>query len=978
MNADHRCLADVLEVDLNSAQRRAALDPSHTLLCLACAGSGKSRTLAYRIARLVSEGVDPGSIVAITFTEKAAESIKQRVSGALARAGQDPRVITAMYIGTIHAFCLEILKKIDAKYNQFDVLDPNRLRLLLMNHYGTLRLGQLQNLYRTKYFQTINEVANALYVTNGEMVDVSCVSQGSPPLGRTLQELRQVMDREQFVDFSSMPRLVVEALGKQESKAQKAVEHVRHLMIDEYQDVEPSLEALIEILGARAETLFCVGDDDQAIYAWKGADVNNILCFNQKHPNASRHTLSVNYRSTEPIVTAADRFVHAELGAQLYPKAPEANHNPSPRDFRVLWFENRQDEAEWIAHRIRHLLGTKFVEANGTERGLSPGDFAILMRSADKPEGQSGTQRHTAFTDALTNVGVEFNLQSAGSIFSRPHARVIQETLELLRHDTPDRDQVRAHLEADVWPVFPEAKFGRVVEVLSRWGRNIHRPSSGSRVRLYPQQFLHEILHAFEIKRSLLPPQAMRDLGVLSQVLQDVESVYLSIDSAGRYRSVLNFVNNLVGAGYDSGIREIASRPDEVTVSTVHKMKGLEFPVVFVADVEQGRFPTNRSSYRGWLPSECIQAAVDRGAHHGTREGEIRLFYTAITRAERYLYVTGCEQLPGGRKRWRESDFSRRLLHPEISDDSVGLPDGLEPAQAVARIEEPVVPTSFTEIRQYLCCPQQYRFSRLYGFSPPIKEMFGFGRTVHTAVSALHLQFDSGAPSPDEARDLAQSVFHLKHVAPSRDPEVRPGPYERAKERSGQILSDYVDSFELDFGQRRQVEMRFEVPVEQAVITGSIDLLLREDERGQVLDARVIDFKAIDGGANPSEDPTLHWTELSLQVQLYAHAAHEVVNEHARTGHVHLLKGNSRIDVPVEPEALEAALGNVKWAVDRVLDDDFPMRPHTTKCEACDFRLLCPALAEPFKVDTRPPPIHVPNRAPRLARAFSEFQQEKT
>ena len=174
-------LAEVLEAELNVEQRLAALDPADKLLCLACAGSGKSRTLAYRIARLVSDGADVAGIVAITFTEKAAESIKQRVAGALARSGHDPRAITAMYIGTIHSFCFEILKQMDAKYNQFDVLDPNRLRLLLMNHYGMLGLQQLRNLHNKRYFQTIDEVASALYVLNGEMIDLDCVMRGSPP-----------------------------------------------------------------------------------------------------------------------------------------------------------------------------------------------------------------------------------------------------------------------------------------------------------------------------------------------------------------------------------------------------------------------------------------------------------------------------------------------------------------------------------------------------------------------------------------------------------------------------------------------------------------------------------------------------------------------------------------------------------------------------------------------------------------------------
>ena len=120
----------------------------------------------------------------------------------------------------------------------------------------------------------------------------------------------------------------------------------------------------------------------------------------------------------------------------------------------------------------------------------------------------------------------------------------------------------------------------------------------------------------------------------------------------------------------------------------------------------------------------------------------------------------------------------------------------------------------------------------------------------------------------------------------------------------------------------------------RAVISGSIDLLLREDENGNILEARVIDFKPLEGGENPEDNDAVDWTELALQVQLYAMGAREVLGENARTGAVHFLKDNQRIDVPVDDAAVEAAVANVEWAVDRVLDGDLPMRPHPAKCAA--------------------------------------------
>jgi DNA helicase II / ATP-dependent DNA helicase PcrA len=283
------------------------------------------------------------------------------------------------------------------------------------------------------------------------------------------------------------------------------------------------------------------------------------------------------------------------------------------------------------------------------------------------------------------------------------------------------------------------------------------------------------------------------------------------------------------------------------------------------------------------------------------------------------------------------------------------------------------MPTSYSDIRYYLACPRDYRFRKSFGFSPPIPDLFGFGMTVHTAVGKVHEIFTNQPPAPGEAEAVARQIFHLKHVPPSNDPVNRPGAYERARDKAAQVVETYAQSYAGDFTRQRQVEARFEVPIQGSVISGSIDLLLRTDEHGNVLDASVIDFKALEGGEEPAQNVDLEWTELSLQVQLYAKAAREVLGENARTGAVHLLKDNQRVEVPVTDNAVASAVGNVEWAVSRILDRDFPMRPHREKCAACDFRALCPKTPQAFAVGTTPPTLQTPAGA-RMARAFSEFQ----
>ncbi|MDQ3964636.1 MAG: ATP-dependent helicase [Actinomycetota bacterium] len=963
----------ILDRDLTDEQRAAARDETEEVLALACAGSGKSRTLAYRIARLVAPPSEqsPKGIVAFTFTEKAADSIKLRVAQALEAAGLDPTKLGAMYVGTIHSYCQYVLGEMDARYRQFDVLDENRLKLYLISRAKDLGLFDLQKRRKARYFETIKEVADAWKTLNDEVLSIEDVKAQDLPLGEVLETLDARLDQDEFIDFSLMIRLAVEALERRDEGAERAVSELAHLMVDEYQDVNPAQEALVRELYSRSQTLFVVGDDDQAIYGWRGADVGNIIEFERRYPNCAVHTLSRNFRSTEAIVAAADEFAAAELGATRITKSPQAVNPPGPRDFRNLWFETRQEEAEWVAQRISDLLETSYIEQNGAVRGLTPADFAILMRSTRGSE-QDGSARHDAFTRALTARRIPYTLEAGGGVFDREQVSVMRDTFELLRQQSPDRNVAKAHFDAVVSPAFPYANFNAFVRVLADWGRRIHAPIKGPRRRVYPQQLVHDLLHAFGIEESDFDAGVMQDLGIFSRMMQDVEAVYLSIDTTSRFREILNFLQNVAETGYDTSTQDVLRRPDAVTVATVHKVKGLEFPAVFVSDVEARRFPGDKRKYSGWLPTSVLKSALDRGAYQGTREEEARLFYTAVTRAERYLYVTGSRELPGAKKPRQPSPFSQRLLHDEIRSDADEMPAGLEAHERVRRIDETILPTSYSEIRYYLRCPRDYQFRKSFGFSPPITEMFGFGMTVHAAVGKLHETFQNSVPTPGEAEAIARSVFHLKHVPQSSDPENRPGGYEQAKASAARIVGHYAENHSEDFARKRQVEVRFEVPVEQAVISGTIDLLLDEDPDGNILDARVVDFKTMEGGPEPEQNEDLHWTELALQVQLYAKAAREVLGENARTGAVHLLKDGQRVDVPVTDSAVSTAVANVEWAVTRILAGDFPMRPYPEKCVNCDFKALCPQRPEGFKTDEVPSPIAVPT-GEEMARSFSEF-----
>ncbi|HLY69007.1 MAG TPA: PD-(D/E)XK nuclease family protein, partial [Puia sp.] len=268
---------------------------------------------------------------------------------------------------------------------------------------------------------------------------------------------------------------------------------------------------------------------------------------------------------------------------------------------------------------------------------------------------------------------------------------------------------------------------------------------------------------------------------------------------------------------------------------------------------------------------------------------------------------------------------------------------------------------------------KNYQFRKQYGFNPFVPDLYGYGQTIHTSIAKLHQTFKNNPPTKEEAEIITRETFHLKHVPPAKNPNTNPGPYERAIEKAVEVVSKYANDYGNEFSLERQIEVRFEIPANQALITGAIDLLIKEDKTGKITDATVVDFKSLE---KPDDDSVLDWTELSIQVQLYAKAAIDILGQNAKTGAVHLLRSNERINIPIDENSIKAAISNIEWAVDRILNRDFPMRPNKTKCESCDFKLLCSKKIQPFISDYVPLAINLPtsvNPNTSFIKAFSQI-----
>lgn len=945
----------ILHANLTDDQYDAVVDESKHILCLACAGSGKSRTLAYKIAYIISKGEPPESIIAFTFTEKAAESIKRRVAEALRKFDLPENFIGAMFIGTLDAFCQKLLGDINAKYRQYDILDRNGLILFLMSRFHLIGLKHGEG----KYFkENILPIADSWQTMNNENIDLADIEQYDSTLFNRLTKLGEILDRDGYMDFSFAIRLGVQELKKITDKANSYIAKFKYLLVDEYQDINPIQEEFIKTLASHLNMLIVVGDDDQSIYGWRGANVQNILTFSKRYSNVAVHRLLVNFRSTAAIVDGANNFVQRTISLVRLSKEIKSYSDGNIQDLRKLWFDDREEEAEWVAQRIKSLIGTKYVEGtnpDGSEkcRGLTYGDFAILLRSIHNSNGEN---RDRQFADALMRHGIPFTTTGEGGIFDRPYAICIQQSMELLREAGLPREAALDFFANTIYPTFPYANENKFIAVLNKWHQNIHASTSSVRRKVYPQEFLHDLIDAFNV-RDFEGETALRDLGLFSKIILDVEKTYTSIDSSYRYSEMLNFISNIAMNSYELESIDYLVKENAVGISTIHKVKGLEYPVVFVVDLIASRFPHKKATYNGKLPQDLMLAAIDRGAYGTRLEDEARLFYTAITRAERCLYLSGSTHHPDLKRPCKRSAFIADFSHPSLRDDDKMLDDLAEKIEPQPRFDESEFPTDYSSVKSYLTCPYSYKLATIMGYNATVPELFGFGKTSHTILERLHQKFNDKAPSPEEVMEIVESTFMLKHVFPSKDPVNRPGSYERAKNLVQRILTEYSQQYAADFGRLRQDEARFEISVKDALITGAIDLLLMEDSQRNITTADVIDFKSME---TPDDITTYDWRDMSIQVQLYSKAAKEVIGENVETGYIHTLKDNRRTAIPVDKESVDGAINVIEWAVRGILDGDFPMRACTHSCGACDFKAMCAQKRQAFKHGTCPAQINTP------------------
>lgn len=414
-------------MSLTEAQLEAVGRREGNLQLIACAGSGKTEVVARHIAGLLTPveaggaGLLPRNIIAFTFTEKAAAELRQRTIERSTEAMSEMVGAAEMYIGTIHGFCLELLRSEVPQFLKYEVLNETQQTLFVDRssaRCGLTATSTLQGRQLRRYIDT-RVYIDALGLLREAQVDRAIIQQASIADG--LDSYCALLHEKGYLDYSSILQEAVRALTSDAALRERLAERVRVVIVDEYQDVNPIQEQLISVLHALGAAVRVVGDDDQTIYQWRGSDARNILTFEVRY-GADSLRLEDNFRSS-PGITDVARLVIEKNPVRLAKTMRSADRQVyETGDIVALQFSSPDEEAEYIARTCRALHGTMIREEEG-ERAISWSDMAVLIRI---------TSMAQPIRSALESEDIPVVSVGMGSLFDTPEAEAARQLFYLM------------------------------------------------------------------------------------------------------------------------------------------------------------------------------------------------------------------------------------------------------------------------------------------------------------------------------------------------------------------------------------------------------------------------------------------------------------------------------------------------------------------------------------------------------------------
>jgi DNA helicase-2/ATP-dependent DNA helicase PcrA len=639
---------DLLQ-DLNPAQQEAVTYESGPLLVLAGAGSGKTRVLTYRIAYLIGvKGVKPWNVLAVTFTNKAAGEMKERVGKLLGRTG------TEVWVSTFHSWCARVLRReADALgyTRNFSIYDDGDQKSVIKRCMEELNIP-------TKNLSP-DAAGNRISAAKDKLIGWEDFSKQTQDFFEEnvarIYRLYQARLREaNALDFDDLIMKTVELFQNQPHVLKSYQDRFQYILVDEYQDTNHAQYVLVNQVASGSRNLCVVGDEDQSIYGWRGADINNILDFEKDFPDAKVIKLEQNYRSTQVILDAAGAVVKNNFqrkGKTLY------THIPGGEKVGLMILENEYHEADAVVGGIRHLI-------RGDDYSLS--DFVILYRT---------NAQSRVLEQRLRDSGIPYVIVGGLRFYER---KEVKDILAYLRILVNPRDNLSLKRIINVAGRGIGAKTIAKIESFSS-GQSLSLLEALrqiDRVEAVPIRLrktiaeLVNMLDGFAALKEQLPIDRLTETVAEKSGYLDELRRQKTIEAENRMENVSELVNataefaeRVEHPSLEAFLEEVSlitdidtwdSSRDAVTLMTLHAVKGLEFRVVFITGLEEGLFPLSR----------CLEDPDEL-------EEERRLFYVGMTRARERLFLSYAYR----RKRFADMTNLKSRFVDEIPQDLLIVED---------------------------------------------------------------------------------------------------------------------------------------------------------------------------------------------------------------------------------------------------------------------------------------------------------------
>jgi DNA helicase-2/ATP-dependent DNA helicase PcrA len=951
---------------LNPQQRKAVTHGKGPLIIIAGAGTGKTKVITHRIAHLISAKMaKPEEILAVTFTEKAANEMEGRVDLLI------PYSYSFVEISTFNSFGEKVLRDygIEIGYPpDFKLLDEVEQAIFFREHLFDFPLDYYRPLSSpARYIQDIllaikrlkqEDIKPQDYIQYAEHLEKTASNEAEKEIALKHKEMagvyisyQKLLEEEAKIDFEDQVSLVVDLFRKRTSILKHFQEKYKFFLVDEFQDTNYIQFELLKLLAAN-RNLTVVGDDDQSIFRFRGASLANIHNFRKIYPDYEKIVLNKNYRSTQPILDSAYKLIQHNNPYRLevqekVDKTLESSLEETGKSIHMLTFDTLSHEADKVAG---------IIEARAKE-GFRFKDMAILVRrNADADP----------FLRALNMKGIPFRFSGSRGLYHQDEVKILVAFIKSLT-DFEDSKSLFFLSLSEIYRLDPytltaltnyahkkNLSLHRVFQSVAEGKSPADIPAAEAKkikrivddlmffVRYAGSQNAGRVVYTFLEKSGFLKGLvSKRDL---SSELK-IKNIRLFFDKIRKFSelaeddSIFSFVQHLdilQQVGDNPATAEAELEDDAVNVLTVHKAKGLEFPVVFMVSLIADRFPGRQQREKIPVPDEILKEDFPLGESY--IQEERRLFYVGMTRAKKLLYLTWSRDY--GLKRLKKvSPFVLEALDLPALPDEVQRTSALEEIRRFAPRGSKSVPSleikekgiiylSYSQVDDYLTCPLRYRFKHVMRIPVLPHHNLVFGRVLHNTIHFYLKMRMAGKKMTENGVIKAFGERWINEGFLSREHE------EMRKKEGEKALRLFFRRQESSGRLPHYLEKRFKLPLGGVMFTGRWDRVDYRDEG-----AVIVDFKAT-GVKNQKEADRL--ARESLQMDVYAFSFVNTEDPPLLETQLYFLESDiiGRAEKG-EKEYLKAK-EKIEQAEKGIRRRDFQAKPNWHSCSFCDFRTICP------------------------------------